>query len=430
MTTSNLIFSAGGASPVKTQRWMELIGASASGTVLYGGITLNSSNQLCIGSNSNVGNGGTTDARFFKINIATGTKIIGKQIYESNPTFGDESITGICTDSSNNTYVLVYKTYATPYASLVKYDSSMNVLNIYSLEYGTSTYPVSINLDSAGNIYILLNVYSSTWKMILCKLSSTFVHQWSKLLTDGTLEVTVENKYCQCLSTIDTSGNIYYTGTRRVTPNTNQSIYTIKYDNTGTLLWKKTLQIGTTVCIGKGIDIDSAGNVYICGSTASDTNGIVAKYNSTGTLLWQQVLTSHRFTSITVEKSTGNIYVGGVNVIVKYNSSGTLIWQRSISNLTAIIGMYNDTVTSSLYVLAAATGAQGLAIFNLPNDGSLTGTYGSFIYAVSAYTNSAGTGTDDIPTTMVDSSVTTTIRSITSLTTVSDNFDPTVYNMN
>ena len=130
----------------------------------------------------------------------------------------------------------------------------------------------------------------------------------------------------------------------------NNDIFLLKYNSSGTLLWRK--QRGSAYDdLSQGIDTDSSGNVYLTGYTEGDLTGdssgdadfFLAKYNSSGTVQWLMQLdsTSDSFAQGIVIDTSNNIYVtghtegsfdgntnsGGSDIfLVKYNTSGAKQW--------------------------------------------------------------------------------------------------------
>lgn len=149
----------------------------------------------------------------------------------------------------------------------------------------------------------------------------------------------------------DSLGNIYLAGWSDAVGGTNtDDALIMKLNAGGEILWQRLLGNVGTKEAALGIDVDSAGNVYIVGWTASaisnpsDYDVFVAKYNSSGTLLWQRLLTGANYDrsyGIGVDGS-GNAYVvlsststgsGDYDaVVVKYDTSGVLQWQRAIGD--------------------------------------------------------------------------------------------------
>lgn len=169
---------------------------------------------------------------------------------------------------------------------------------------------------------------------------------------------------------LDSSRNIIFTMMRT------GSHITVKLSNSGSILWKRKLNMGTSYSSGlqqSDVTVDSSNNVYVAFTTTSNyssvyipvsnTQGagniIVAKYNSSGVLQWQREITTSTSTAqgnvggIACD-SSDNVYVCGTQMgynqttsayqiyaLVKFNSSGTHQWTRRLQ------GYYTQSVTSS-----------------------------------------------------------------------------------
>lgn len=141
-----------------------------------------------------------------------------------------------------------------------------------------------------------------------------------------------------------------------------------KFDKSLTLQWQKWLYNGTQNIHWNGMDIDSAGNVYVCGGGRygfnSITTGWIAKYDSSGTLQWQRQITA-------IGSGTAFIFLAGLKV------RGNSIW---------VSGCVRDSLGNAWY--------NGL-VMRLPTDGSKTGGYsvGGFTITYAASSLTSGTST-------------------------------------
>lgn len=107
------------------------------------------------------------------------------------------------------------------------------------------------------------------------------------------------------------------------------------------------LGAGTSADLGNGIAADGAGNQYITGTSGSPAKGFAAKVDNSGAVIWQRTLTLATNISISqaVVDGSGNVYVAGqgrpsgtINslYIAKYNASGVLQWQRKMTGASSM----------------------------------------------------------------------------------------------
>ena len=150
----------------------------------------------------------------------------------------------------------------------------------------------------------------------------------------------------------DPSGNVYITGWTLGNLDGNPSagskdLFIVKYNSSGKKQW--TRQVGTSYDDkAYGFAIDTSGNVYVTGSTngsldvntnAGDRDIFVVKYNSSGTKQWTKQMGSSSYDTArrVATDSSGNVYVtdrsdGGLDgntsagaqdlFVVKYDSDG------------------------------------------------------------------------------------------------------------
>ena len=236
---------------------------------------------------------------------------------------------------------------------LVKFNSSG--VEQWRRQRGSSSNDLSegIDTDSSGYVYIVGNTNgdltgdsSGDSDVFIAKYNSVGTIQWLKQFD------TTSDSFAQGM-VIDSSDNIYVTGYTEGSFDGNASIggkdvFIMKYNTSGTKQWSR--QLGTSHNdYGRGISVDSSGNIYAAGVTTGQSDGnshfggedsFVMKFNSSGTQLWTtQIGTSYNdYANALSINSSGSLFItggtdggldgnenkGGTDIfLLKLNSSGT-----------------------------------------------------------------------------------------------------------
>ena len=183
----------------------------------------------------------------------------------------------------------------------------------------------SDNLFVAGSVRIASG--ENAW---IRKYSSAGYTQWTDTY-NGTGSGT--DRYEQVAA--DGDGNVIVAGWEYHGSTQGTNLLTRKFDTAGDLIWALSEDVVTGANdYGKGVAIDSLGNVFVAGNSYHDNqyDAWVRKYDPDGTLLWQHDVeetgSSERTGKIDVD-SAGHVYVSGT---VSTPGQGYNIWVRKIDS--------------------------------------------------------------------------------------------------
>lgn len=257
--------------------------------------------------------------------------------------------------------------------------------------FGSAAFAVGI--DSSSDVYVGL-------PGLLVKLNPAGAIQWQVTLTG-----TVSDQWYDIH--VDASDNIYVTGASAdLADVAGLGVMVAKYNSSGTLLWHKKLN-GTAAGQdqGRGVTVDSSGNVFVCGNHASaggfgGTDVFLAKWDSSGTLQWQKTFGSAS-TEVGYDieaDASGDIYVTGSAVssafVLKLDTNGGILWQNTLGTVSSNevgYGLTLDATGTQVIISGQTTGNPAttnnpqILLARLPGDGTGLGTYSGFVYAASSF---------------------------------------------
>jgi len=195
---------------------------------------------------------------------------------------------GIAVDTSGNVYVAgtsaaTWGTPENPYAGnldafAAKLNSSgVRLWNTF-MGSGLSDEGYGIAVDTSGNVYVTgssnatwgtpKNAYAGNWDAFAAKLNSSGVRQWNTFMGS------VGGDYGRGIA-VDTSGNVYVTGNSQdtwgapVNPHVGalwHEAFAAKLSGSdGDLIWNTFMGAAGSEEVGYGIAVDTSGNVYVTG---------------------------------------------------------------------------------------------------------------------------------------------------------------------
>jgi len=197
---------------------------------------------------------------------------------------------------------------------------------------------------------------------------------------------------------VDPAGNAYVAGVQ--TTDNLPDIVTIKYGPAGNRLWVNNYGGSATIEYPTDLKVDSAGNVYVYGSTGTVSSSDLAlfKFNAAGVQQWMRTFDAASIdypAQMTID-GAGNSYLTAVAVnptsseflTLKYDSAGNLVWSRRYSVAGGSIsgGDFSGDVavndSAQVYVTGVSFAQNGSSTFTIKYD-----TDGTFLWSV-AYPSS------------------------------------------
>lgn len=147
-----------------------------------------------------------------------------------------------------------------------------------------NNYGVDIKTDALGNSYVCgANHNGTNYDYIVSKFSPSGSLVWQKIYNG-----TGNNDDIPAAIELDNAGNVYVVGSSYGLGLYNTDYVTIKYDNSGNQIWLKRYDFSNKPEIASDILVDNSGNVFITGASASAINNsdvTTLKYSSSGVLL-------------------------------------------------------------------------------------------------------------------------------------------------
>lgn len=264
---------------------------------------------------------------------------------------GFTEVRSMATDKFGNVYVagilideVTLTTNFLSYAKLSKFDTNGNLLwskSIQSASASNTSFFNGVVIDDTDNsVYVSGSIDGATninYARIIMKLDSSGNYLWSERFGSNTI-------YDVTNMGIDSSGNVYVSGSCQGGAINKNSIFARKYNSSGTLQWSRlyiptqTTGTGNNLFDYNKMCVSASGNVYVlCYSDNSSAKVIIVKWNSSGTFQWTKNITTTYAQGGVVNRivldSSENMYLMGYAnenyipvAVYKFASDGTAIW--------------------------------------------------------------------------------------------------------
>ncbi|MBL7049824.1 MAG: hypothetical protein ISR96_09960 [Nitrospira sp.] len=196
---------------------------------------------------------------------------------------------------------------------------------------GVSLAPTALQKDSSGNLYVLASVRDAggALRTILLSYDSAGNQRISKIFNYNGAN---QGRGLD----LDSAGNIYVLSMGPVVVDgvTVNGFITAKLDSTGNELWVRSLSDGSIYSQGdpKGLAVDQYDNVYITGQTGSrtyNTKFFTTKYDADGNLLWSDLNSRIYSTLGMIQTLNGAVYIGGGTGYTSQHDSFVLKYDNS-----------------------------------------------------------------------------------------------------
>ena len=306
--------------------------------------------------------------------------------YYDGPGHSSDKAFGIVVDASNNVIVTGYSTGVGSQADFttIKFNSAgtQQWVQRYNAPVNGDDRAFGIVVDRVGNIYVTGYITLAGTDFYTIKYNSNGIYIWGKVIGGNVLG---DDKAWGIV--VDSLGNNIYICGQTFNENTGNDFTVARYDSSGTEKWVKTYNGSGSDNDGAfGMVVDSDHNIYVTGYTTGTNSALdftTIKYDNTGGILWTNIYNDtnsnqdDRAFGIVVDRN-GNSYVTGYTTVsesvsadnrtifstdyltMKIDNSGVTKW-KSVYNGT---GNFQDTAfavclpkhTEGVYVTGGSSG--------------------------------------------------------------------------
>ena len=264
--------------------------------------------------------------------------------YNGTAGTNDEAVS-IIVDDLENAYILANTSnnITLQDISLIKYNTIGNEIWVHNFDGSNlNDYASDITFNSTSDIivagYITNDTNSTSQDIVVLKLNSNGGQQWAEIYNGLGNGNDIVNAV-----TCDNANNIFITGSSFQDTIVGSDLITIKYNQSGTLIWASTYDgLASEDDSGNDIEVDQNGNAYVCGSNFTvpfmGHDFVTLKYDQNGDTLWVKRYNgpggSNDIALDLVLDDSSNVYVTGYNftlvahdyATLKYNEFGDREW--------------------------------------------------------------------------------------------------------
>jgi uncharacterized delta-60 repeat protein len=353
---------------IYSQQWVATYNGTSNGDDKGYAITVDSIGNTYIAGYTTNNNTGI-DMCVIKLNTS-GSKVWSRSY--DGPAHSDDKAYAIVVDKLLNVYITGYSTSinGSKDFTTIKYNSSgtQQWVQPYNTPLNKDDEASSIVLDDSSNVYVTGYITLGNTEIYTIKYNQNGVFQWG--YTYGGPGNQDDKAYG---IVIDALRNLYIIGYSNCEQTGNDFIL-LKFNYNGQLKWTSNYNGNANGDDrGYGIAVDRFQNIIITGQSTNENSGYdyaTLKYNCDGEILWTRIyngIENHndRPHGIVVD-SIGNIFITGSSnsdstegsedfLTVKYNSDGNEMWTAGYNDSTGNYsdipnGLYLNPKKSSIYV--------------------------------------------------------------------------------
>jgi uncharacterized delta-60 repeat protein len=373
------------------RKWVKRYGYLYAGADYPKGMLIDKNNHIIVAGIS-LG-GATTYYDYAVVKYDSTGKTLWARRY-SGPTGLDEPY-GVAVDAQGNILVtgksLGTRGVGLPDILTVKYDTNGNfkwARRYYATASGVHEEGRAVATDAAGNVFVagIASSKSNTYQdAVLIKYNAAGVLQWAKTY-DGPMH---DNDGYFAVA-VDGDGNVVATGFSYTSGLTYSDVLTVKYNTSGTRLWKAVYDDEEGLDDwAESIAIDKQNNVIVTGSQGESCEAeggycfsyATIKYSPAGARQWVAVYnpqpTSDDKAHAVKVDAAGNVYVTGESAwksafydfaTVKYSPDGTQRWAKRYDG----VGHGNDAAWGLAIDSKANVIVAGNSYINLNSEADFT----------------------------------------------------------